>query len=650
MPKSNSIKTSQIAIALLLFAAILTVYLLTLMPGVTGGDPGELQFVPHILSMPHPTGTPLYCLLGSLWSRIPLGSSVAWRMNLLAAASAAAACVALFAAVYLIAQRLVPALAAAFCLAFGVTFWDQALLADKYAFNAWMVALILVLLLWWKKTRTDRALGLLALAYGLSLAHHRTMILFAPSLFGYVWWHERRALWRDRRRLFSLFALVLAPLLLYFYLPWAESRNLPPGTWHPQTLPEWYDYLFDTGRTGLVYVDPGDVIDQMLFFARTLQHDFTWVGVLLGLMGLAWLFFRRWIDALFLVVNFLLQSFLAANHHVPRHWVYFIPSFVLFALWVGLGISLIWSLVASLLRGRRLTRLLSLSAIGVLLLAWIALPFPERYRPFRASHFGAGVLDPWRQTLKTGFMGDRVGSAIHGVAADAIIICDWEQATTLWYFQQVEGLRPDVDIIYPVERLDQVAALGRPLYLARAQGGLAERWRPGASDALLALHTAPVRSLPSDVTPLSIQFDQVLTLARVSLGHPDGWGALEDKAPPIFYPSTVVPLTLYWRALEQPAHDYSVSLRLFDAAGQQVFKVDTQHPVLGTFPTSTWEPGEVVADYYEMQLAPDLAPGVYRWSVVVYRALPEGGWESLLVQDTAQEMATGTGIEVVDRN
>ncbi len=35
------------------------VYLVTLSSGVLGGDAGELQFVPPILGLPHPTGYPL---------------------------------------------------------------------------------------------------------------------------------------------------------------------------------------------------------------------------------------------------------------------------------------------------------------------------------------------------------------------------------------------------------------------------------------------------------------------------------------------------------------------------------------------------------------------------------------------------------------
>ncbi|MGD2040698.1 MAG: DUF2723 domain-containing protein, partial [Anaerolineae bacterium] len=59
-------------VSIALFGGTLAIYVLTLTPGVLGGDVGELQFVPYILSMAHPTGTPLYCLLGWLWTRLPL--------------------------------------------------------------------------------------------------------------------------------------------------------------------------------------------------------------------------------------------------------------------------------------------------------------------------------------------------------------------------------------------------------------------------------------------------------------------------------------------------------------------------------------------------------------------------------------------------
>ena len=572
-------------VGLVLLAGVFAIYLLTLAPGVLGGDPGEYQFVPYILSMPHPTGTPLYILLSKAWSALPLGPSVAWRLNLLGAISAALAVFVTYHCAYLLVQRIVPALAAALALAYGITFWEQATMADKYAFNALMVALVIYLTLRWGRSRSSTTLYLLALTCGLSLSHHRTAVLFAPSLLGYVWWYERGELWRDKRRLLRLAVLLLAPLLLYLYLPWAERRNLPPAMWHPDSLGQWGVALYDEGWLKEIRVVPAQQLETLGFYVRTLATDFSWIGALLGVAGLVWQVRRRWPDALFLLVNFLLQALLSANYHVPRRWVFFIPSFVIFALWLGEGLGLVW-LGAEHLRARwKRAGLAAMVILGVLMLALPLANFRQRYEPHRQAHLGAGVLDVWRQTLKSGEMGDRVGLAIAAVDPGAIIVTDWEQATPLWYYQRVEGLRPDVEIIYPAERLDEAAASGRPLYIARNHPGLADTWHPSSRGPLIALNDEPVRELPAGTESHGIQLGDTIELAGFAYGEAE------------YYPSTVVPLTLYWRALEAPAYDYSVSIRLFDDTGQELYKVDSQHPVLGTYPTSLWSAGEVVGDY-----------------------------------------------------
>jgi hypothetical protein len=627
-----------------LFVVVLAVYWRTLSPGALGGDAGELQFVPAILSLPHPTGTPLYILLGKLWSLLPLGPSVAWRMSLLAAVSAALATTIVFCCVQSIFESAAGAWIAAVGLAFGTIFWEQAVVADKYAFNALMVALVLALALSWGKTHSAASLSRLTLVYGLSLTHHRTMALFGPPLLVYVWWHERAALWRDGGRLLRLGLWCVAPLALYLYLPWAATRGLPPGTWRPQTLADWHAYLFDTGRTGLVYIDPQNLGERLLFYLRTLWNDWTPLGVALGAGGLATQFRRRPADALLLLVAFVVQAFLAANHHVPRHWVYFIPSFVILALWVGEGVAALTSRLRSRTGGLPSGRLLSATAVLLLtlvLLAGIATRWPARYRALRLAHHGYGILDPWRQTLKSGRMADRLGQAIATVAPQAVIACDWEQATPLWYYQQVEGLRADVEIVYPIERLDEAAAWGRPLYVARTLPGAGDRWHPSASGALVALRDQPATDLAADASPVQIGFGDVIALAGYRLDSPPRGAA--------FRAGDVAPLTLYWRAVAQPPYDYSVSLRLLHADGYQVAKVDGQHPVLGMSPTSRWQPGQVVADYYEIQLPPDLSPGSYRWGAILYRGLPEGGWESLRVNGSEAEFGEGGVIDVGGR-
>ncbi|MDH4222727.1 MAG: DUF2723 domain-containing protein [candidate division Zixibacteria bacterium] len=57
-------------------------YLLTLCPAISWIDSGELSVVCHTLGIAHPTGYPLYTLIGKVFSLIPVGT-VIFRFNLL---------------------------------------------------------------------------------------------------------------------------------------------------------------------------------------------------------------------------------------------------------------------------------------------------------------------------------------------------------------------------------------------------------------------------------------------------------------------------------------------------------------------------------------------------------------------------------------
>jgi hypothetical protein len=82
---------TDLIIAVLLDAASFLLYLKTLAPTLLMADGAEFQFASYLLGIAHPTGYPLYLILGWLWSHLlPLGD-VAYRINLLSAVFAGAA-------------------------------------------------------------------------------------------------------------------------------------------------------------------------------------------------------------------------------------------------------------------------------------------------------------------------------------------------------------------------------------------------------------------------------------------------------------------------------------------------------------------------------------------------------------------------------
>jgi hypothetical protein len=64
-------------------------YLWGLAPGLLWGDSAEMQILAGIGGVAHPTGYPLFTLVGRLFTAVPLGDE-AWRANLVSAWFAAA--------------------------------------------------------------------------------------------------------------------------------------------------------------------------------------------------------------------------------------------------------------------------------------------------------------------------------------------------------------------------------------------------------------------------------------------------------------------------------------------------------------------------------------------------------------------------------
>ena len=71
--------------AIVVFGFTFIMYLLTLAPTIQEIDSGELTTAQLTLSIAHPTGYPLFTMLGYAFSKLPLPFSPAYKMNLLAA-------------------------------------------------------------------------------------------------------------------------------------------------------------------------------------------------------------------------------------------------------------------------------------------------------------------------------------------------------------------------------------------------------------------------------------------------------------------------------------------------------------------------------------------------------------------------------------
>jgi len=101
-------------------------------------------------------------------------------------------------------------------------------------------------------------------------------------------------------------------------------------------------------------------------------------------------------------------------------------------------------------------------------------------------------------------------------------------------------------------------------------------------------------------------------------------------------PGETVRVTLYWEVLGETESNYILFAQLFGREGAKVGQRDT-YPGLGHYPTSFWQPGQIIADQIPIPVAPDaLAPSRLRLDVGLYRR----GGERLAVVDGAGNPVT----------
>ncbi|MCK4549359.1 MAG: DUF2723 domain-containing protein, partial [Candidatus Krumholzibacteria bacterium] len=151
------------------FLTSLIVYVMTMAASVSFWDAGEFIAVSHILGIPHSPGTPMYVLVGRVFAMLPLALSVAQRVNLLSAFTAALGVM----MIYLIISEVVRfmfgkgktaadriaahagGLVGSLFLMFSDTYWNDAIEAEVYALSAFVMGLCTLLALKWLRAHSE---------------------------------------------------------------------------------------------------------------------------------------------------------------------------------------------------------------------------------------------------------------------------------------------------------------------------------------------------------------------------------------------------------------------------------------------------------------------------------------------------------------
>ncbi len=439
------------------------IYLFTLAPSVVQIDSGELAAVQATLGIAHPSGYPLYTMIGYLFSLIPLPFSTIFQLNILAAIYCSAAVgvftytikycldnLSLFKKKEDISKKqkkklkaktnveehqvqlpedlkLLAAVFGGLLLAFSRTFWFQSTSVEVYSLHLLLISLIIFSLLkaYISSFENDKLVNWLLFAFFLALGftNHLTTLMILPAT-AYLYFSRYKFNAASFKKLFimiSLFAAVL--VVIYSYFPIRASQN-PILNWGNPT--DWERiYRHVTGKQYQVWLFTSfdSAGKQFSHFWSIIPFEF-FVGLVLILIGFFVSLFKARILSLFLLFTFLFSLFYSINYDIADIDSYFLLAFITLAFFAAFG-------ALKFLEMKSLPKNYALIGLGIVLLIQLFFNF------VKVNQSGVYTFE------------DYTKAALKTVPEHSIIFSyQWDYfISESYYYQFVEDYRRDVTVV-----------------------------------------------------------------------------------------------------------------------------------------------------------------------------------------------------------
>lgn len=419
-------------------------YLRTLAPTVYGLDSAELTTGSWALGIVHAPGSPLYLLLGHLFTWLPMGD-VGYRLNLMSACASTLTLVFMGEVIYLLTEKRLLSLTAVWFLAFSYYVWVPALAAELYALQGTFVAGLLWLVLRWQKERQPWQLYLLTFGLGLGLGVHLSLVLLVPG-FSVIVLATLPKPWREWRLLATAVATGCLGLTVFLYLPVRYMSDTPLNyakLWHVDLTTLQGFWWMVTGKMfgSLFFSVPTALLPtELRLYVFRLWSNFMGFGCLLGLVGLLGDLRQRPFLHLGLALMFVAHLLFYITYRIGDKEVMFLPTYLIWGIWVALG-------TATAVRWLSAFTTTPLESWGTAVLFLFAL-----------SNL---VLNFTYVDLSQDWSARRLGEAIFAeLEPNAVYIGTWKDVPILEYLQIVEEQRPDVVLVNvfftPPEQIEQI--------------------------------------------------------------------------------------------------------------------------------------------------------------------------------------------------
>ncbi|MCA9734203.1 DUF2723 domain-containing protein [candidate division KSB1 bacterium] len=205
----SRLKEPKSIIGALVFLIALVTYLKTLAPTTSFWDCGEFIATSYIMGVPHPPGSPLFILVGRLFSMVPFVTDIGLRVNMISPILSAFA--AMF--TYLIIVRLIEmwqgkaqnseqqlihyasGVIGALAFTFSDSQWFNSVEAEVYAASLFFTAIVVWMILVWTEQsedpHSDRWILLIFYVIGLAIGVHLLNVLALLTVFMIIYFQRK---------------------------------------------------------------------------------------------------------------------------------------------------------------------------------------------------------------------------------------------------------------------------------------------------------------------------------------------------------------------------------------------------------------------------------------------------------------------------
>lgn len=435
---------------------VLIFYLLTLAKTTVSLDNGELAATSYLLGIPHPTGYPLFTIIGFLFSQIPVPFKVIQKLNFL---SLIYGIISVYFTIKIIKllldefelnltsnnnsetflserYKIVISIFSGLVFGFSKSVWYQSTNYEVYTLN---IALVTLIIFYSLKAFFDDEKNsfksqskqwlITFILYGLLLSHHlSSSLIIIPITFLYFFKFNISKFYNFIK---YISISLLISVILYSYIPIRALMNPVVGFGKPQTIVETLEHITAKIYRPLFFQSFDQLFRNLNFFFSSLMFHFNiydfrnsefHLSILFIFPGLIFslLYFRK--------IFYFFSGLLAIVIIFPSLYgiqdldAYYIPAYFVITIFISTGIySLIKFLKKKMLK-------------KISLLIFIVIVIFQFYFNFNRVN-----------QSKNHLMEDYFISIVKGVEPNAIVLnsSSWLHSMSL-YFQLVEKIRPDV--------------------------------------------------------------------------------------------------------------------------------------------------------------------------------------------------------------